>query len=121
ALFNDIESGNPIAMPQENANERRLTAIHQQIYVPSECICPLSQQIMTDPVSPQNFPEHVFERSWIELVLSRNPQNPLNRQPLEIGDLVTRTDVARRIHQYLCGLENTQHPILNHPAAYQNR
>jgi hypothetical protein len=71
----------PLAAPPEEAlpappTPHHLSAAPPIANVPNEFICPISWEIMTDPVVCAD--GHSFERKEIENWLRRHPQNPTN-------------------------------------------
>jgi len=53
--------------------------------IPSEYICPITQEIMVDPVTDNEGIS--YEKESIKEWLSRKRTSPISRQPLNIGDL----------------------------------
>ncbi|CAG9328874.1 unnamed protein product [Blepharisma stoltei] len=75
-------------MSQEALNERekQLRAVQEaQPFIHEEFICPISKEVMRDPViTPYG---HVFDRESIENWLLTKHQCPLTRKPLRKRDL----------------------------------
>lgn len=57
------------------------------VEIPDSFYCPLTFQIMVDPVIDPD--GHSYERSAIEEWLSRSPFSPMTRKSLQIADLRT--------------------------------
>ncbi len=70
-------------------------------FIPPSFICPLSQQIMTDPVFPVDTPSHRFEHLWILNHLERSQTNPLNRQSMTIEDLRSDEPLKASIKRFV--------------------
>lgn len=88
----------PIPEIKPGANYEKIKDLDLEI--PDEYLCPLSLEIMTDPVYVENYPMHKFERAWIEGHLTQHAFNPLNRQPLALADLKPDTILRKRIDDY---------------------
>ena len=61
--------------------------------IPSEYKCPITHEIMKDPVIDNE--GNSYEKEYIEKWLSRNRTSPISRRPLHIRDL--RPNIALRI------------------------
>jgi hypothetical protein len=65
--------------------------------VPEGFICPLTQEIMSDPViDPEG---NSYERSAIEEWLNKNKTSPITRSPLAIGDLIPNRALQTAIEE----------------------
>ena len=54
--------------------------------IPQEYICPITAEIMTDPVIGTD--GHTYERSAItEWLTTQHPHSPMTRVPMTVGDL----------------------------------
>ncbi len=90
----------PVAEITQGANAKLVDACGLTD-IPREYECPLSREVMTDPVYVRAHPNQKFERAWIEQALLIKPLNPLNREPLLVSDLVTDTDLKNKIERCL--------------------
>jgi hypothetical protein len=71
------------AIPPPGNNDALLTEMNFSGEIPREYICPLSSNIMDDPVYDPNDPLSArFERSSIMALLAQREEIPLNLQPL---------------------------------------
>ena len=70
--------------------------------VPHELLCPISHEIMSDPVLAAD--GHAYERSYIEEWLSRQRTSPLTGEPLPTTNLLPCTPLKNMAAAYL----NTQ-------------
>jgi hypothetical protein len=87
------------ARPGVGENAEKLSGL--ELNIPDEFICPLSFQIMTNPVYVNAHPGQRFERSWIEYHLSQHNNNPLNREPLSLSELSDDTALKNQIDAYV--------------------
>ena len=101
ASFNAVSSVALVTVPGCGVNAERLEGI--DVDIPSEYICPLSQEIMTDPVFDPEHPKIHFERSWIVTHLQNFKTNPITKTPLKITDLVVDTKLKDAIDNFVDG------------------
>jgi hypothetical protein len=87
------------APPGAGENAEKLSGL--ELNIPDEFICPLSFQIMTNPVYVNAHPGQRFERSWIEYHLREHNDNPLNREPLSLSELSDDTTLKNQIDAYV--------------------
>ena len=66
--------------------------------IPSQFKCPITMEIMSDPVSGNE--GEVFERSAIVEWLLNNNTSPITRNPLSIGDLRSCLPIKSMIEEY---------------------
>ncbi len=85
----------------KNPNAERLEEAGFTEDIPKEFICPLSCDVMYDPVMVRNNENHKFERTWILRALETRQENPLNRQPLNARDLVSDSYTKERIAAFV--------------------
>ncbi len=78
--------------------------------IPPEYICPLSLQIMSDPVKVQQHPMQRFERAWIQAHLQRRADNPLNRERLVLSDLLDDNKLKTEIDEFVALILNINKP-----------
>ena len=74
----------------------------EEMDVPDAFVCPISLQIMSNPVTDINS-GHTFERKTIEEWLIRSKgsgTNPLTRGPLRLSDLVPNTELRTKIMKW---------------------
>ncbi|KAH0788562.1 von Willebrand factor type A domain containing protein [Histomonas meleagridis] len=67
--------------------------------IPNEFLCPISLEIMKDPVIMPD--GQTYEREQIEKALSVNPVSPLTRQPMSMSDAKTNYALKSLIDKYL--------------------
>ena len=89
----------PIPQLVSGANHNRIS--HLTLDIPPQFVCPLSLEIMTDPVFVMAHPEHRFERSWIQAHLSQVQNNPLNRDFLNLEGIQEDVTIRNQIEQYI--------------------
>ena len=80
--------------------------------------CPITAQIMIDPVSGND--GHTYERSAIVEWLSRNPISPQTRAPMTAQDLTPNVSIRYLLDQYNAGAFGTIAPIDITPAHVAN-
>ena len=80
--------------------------------------CPITAQIMTDPVSGND--GHTYERSAIMEWLSRNPISPQTRAPMTPQDLTPNVSIRYLLDQYNAGALGSVEPIDITPAHVAN-
>jgi len=66
---------------------------------PDEFLCALMLTIMDDPVRLPSSQE-ICDRGVVVRQLLNREEDPFNRQPLTVGDLIAMPDLKRRIEQY---------------------
>ena len=96
----------PVSVPRAGANSERIKHL-DALDIPNEYICPISFDIMTDPVFVTAHPEQRFERSYIEQSLRLKPENPLTREPLSLDGIQADVTMKNEIEQYI--QEQLQH------------
>ena len=75
--------------------------------IPSNFVCPITQEIMKDPVSDNEGIS--YEKEYIEKWLSRNRTSPISRRPLHIGDLRPNIALKNLISAFNEKLEKEKH------------
>jgi U-box domain len=86
--------------------ERRM----QQIYdVPEEFICPLTLQVMTNPVV--NRQGNRYEKAALVKWLSLNTACPLTRNPIRLSDFIRDTNLQQKIKQWRTNQGEDPHEI----------
>jgi len=95
-----------VMMHKEDTHTMMMTAIaEQEVEFPEEFICPLTMQLMQDPVMSRY--GQSYERDAILSWLSRgHDECPCTRQPLRLRDLVTNHKLRQQIHKWQ--LENQE-------------
>jgi hypothetical protein len=68
-----------------------------QVFVPDDFYCPITGELMVDPVSDTS--GNTFEKSAIHRWLSSHSTNPMDRTPLTISDLNPNPTVKKSIDQ----------------------
>jgi hypothetical protein len=70
--------------------------------IPEEYICPLTGQIMSDPVYLENDrPKQGFERTWLIEWLSKNQIHPLNRRAIVLTEITQYADLKNEIDSFV--------------------
>eukprot|EP00287_Rhodomonas_sp_CCMP768_P015438 CAMPEP_0196759010 /NCGR_PEP_ID=MMETSP1091-20130531/104479_1 /TAXON_ID=302021 /ORGANISM="Rhodomonas sp., Strain CCMP768" /LENGTH=112 /DNA_ID=CAMNT_0042107849 /DNA_START=32 /DNA_END=370 /DNA_ORIENTATION=+ len=69
--------------------------------VPEDLLCPLTAEIMVDPVIDNE--GNTYERAAIEQWLDRSPTSPITRNPLSPRSLRTNRALKNIIEQFLEG------------------
>lgn len=82
----------------EEQQQRREEEDEDELEIPSEFICPITQEIMQDPVMSRY--GHSYEREAILKWLIRHNDCPMSRQPLKLSDLLTNHNLRARILQW---------------------
>jgi len=90
-----------VTVPPVGKNSVALNNINYDGPIPEEFKCPLSLEIMNDPVYDPRNSRQGFERAWILTHLQNNPTNPLTRQALKNVDLVDATALKTRIDAFV--------------------
>ena len=65
---------------------------------PDEFRCPITQEMMTDPVVATD--GYTYERSAITEWLKKNPTSPMTRQPIRLEDLKTNRALKQSIDRF---------------------
>ena len=65
---------------------------------PDEFRCPITQEIMADPVLAMD--GNTYERSAITEWLKKNPTSPITRQPMRLEDLKTNRALLQSIERF---------------------
>eukprot|EP00357_Protocruzia_adherens_P028825 CAMPEP_0115007046 /NCGR_PEP_ID=MMETSP0216-20121206/20903_1 /TAXON_ID=223996 /ORGANISM="Protocruzia adherens, Strain Boccale" /LENGTH=172 /DNA_ID=CAMNT_0002373827 /DNA_START=38 /DNA_END=556 /DNA_ORIENTATION=+ len=67
--------------------------------IPNGFVCPITQQIMRDPVmTPYG---HTYEREAIEEWINKNHNDPMTQQPLEVSQLSSNYSLRDAIEYYI--------------------
>uniref|UniRef100_A0A1I7TNU6 RING-type E3 ubiquitin transferase n=1 Tax=Caenorhabditis tropicalis TaxID=1561998 RepID=A0A1I7TNU6_9PELO len=74
--------------------------------VPEEFKDPIMDAIMVDPVRLPS--GHVMDRAVIERHLLSTPNNPFNRAPLELRELVPDEELKAKIHEWIVQKRNSR-------------
>jgi Mg-chelatase subunit ChlD len=77
--------------------------------IPSEFICPISMDLMTDPVVGTD--GHTYERTAITEWLSTNTVSPLTRQPMSLSNLQTNFALRTAIERWRLSNEPAPNPL----------
>jgi hypothetical protein len=86
-------------MCQASISPQDSLSIHAPLSLPDEFVCPITQEIMKDPVVTRTGMS--FERSAIfEWLLNHNNTNPLTREPLGPKDLISHRSLKARIEAW---------------------
>lgn len=98
-----------VTTPSDGENAKRAALLPEDVDIPEEFICPLSQAIMTDPVfDPES--GNRFERAWILAEIQRTGKNPCNRQDLSKESLKPDSKLQEEINQFLITHEQANKP-----------
>ena len=62
---------------------------------PEDYVCPITQEVFTDPVLAQD--EHNYERAALDDWLQRTPRSPVTNLPLQPGAYVPNGPLRRQI------------------------
>jgi len=91
----------PAKEPIDTADD---TDCSSDVDVPSEFICPITQELMRDPVMSKY--GHSYERQAILKWLVNHKECPMSRQPLKLSDLLTNHNLRSQIRRWQ--IENQQ-------------
>ena len=91
---------NPTANTEETNAEKLGLFDGLELDIPDDFICPITLQIMTDPVIAPGYPQR-YERSAITAWVEGNRTNPVNRQPLHSRDLVADKNLKAQIDLFV--------------------
>lgn len=94
-----------------------MTSTNMQSIIES-LTCPITAQIMTDPVSGND--GHTYERAAIMEWLSRNPISPQTRAPMTPQDLTPNVSIRYLLDQYNSGALGAITPVDITPAQVAN-
>jgi hypothetical protein len=83
-----------------------LTRQSTKILVPNDFYCPISGELMVDPVSEPR--GHTYERAQIMTWLERNSTSPMDRGPLTPDQLVENVSVRKAIQEIRDKLQEHQ-------------
>ena len=83
-----------------------LTRQSTKILVPNDFYCPISGELMVDPVSEPR--GHTYERAQIMTWLERNNTSPMDRGPLTSDQLVENVSVRKAIQEIRDKLQEHQ-------------
>ena len=72
--------------------------IDETIEIPSEFVCPLTLQLMTDPVVTRY--GQSYERSAIVEWIAKGKDCPMTRQPLSLGGIITNHALRAKIRHW---------------------
>jgi hypothetical protein len=85
-------------------------AMEQTWCIPEDYCCPITRELMRDPVMMKD--GQTYEREAIAAALARNPNSPITRQPLNMADAVQNFALKRLIDTF----RSTRFPIkIRHP------
>lgn len=92
-----------IALPSRGKNAKALSEIDgfDMNNIPENLCCPLSGEIMDQPVYDPEHPKYKFERAWIEQRLADKEENPFTRTSLTITALVNDTALKTDINYFM--------------------
>jgi hypothetical protein len=102
-------SNSKIPLPKLSLNHQRLDDSQFDGEIPEEFICPLSSNVMSDPVCNVSKGLPNVERAWIVTEIERTSKNeitgtgknPFNKGPLKISDLQSNTELKERIDKFV--------------------
>lgn len=98
-----------VTTPSDGENAKRAALLPEDVDIPEEFICPLSQAIMTNPVfDPES--GNRFERAWILAEIQRTGKNPCNRKNLLAESLQPDCKLKEEIDQFLTTHEQANKP-----------
>ena len=83
-----------------------MEAQQQQIYVPPDFYCPISGDLMNDPVSEPS--GQTYEKSQIYQWLDQKQTSPITNLPLQKSDLIENSAVKRAIDSIRSKLQEDQ-------------
>ena len=84
----------------QNSYSKTLEEIGYHEEIPSNYVCPLSLDIMNDPVYAPGF-SYAFEKAWIEESLKIKQENPFTRAPLTVEELIPAPDLKGEIEAFV--------------------
>lgn len=82
------------------------------VYAPPEFLCPITMELMKDPVIMPD--DQTYEREAIERSLKVNPISPMTREPMNIDQAKTNYALKSLIYKYI---QEHMTEIKNHPTA----
>lgn len=83
--------------------------------VPAEYLCPITNDVMRDPVIDSE--GHTYERTAIVQWLQTNPRSPITRKPMTVADLKPNRALAEAIDRWQ---QTTPLPSAPPPTQYYN-
>ncbi len=99
---------NKATIPQDGLNRQKLKEIDYSGSIPKDYQCPLSMEIMTEPVYVRQHPNQRFEKSWILAHLQNRHDNPLTREHMTEADLIDDTALKSEINAFVEAQLNTK-------------
>lgn len=75
---------------------KRKLGVH--VDVPTEFVCPITQEVMTDPVVASD--GHSYERSAIWTYMQNSTKSPMTRETLDKRVVVNNINLKKRIREY---------------------
>ena len=111
SLF-DSRVSRTVVMPEQGKNAQALKRLDVNA-VPEHLCCPLSGEIMDNPVCDPAYPQYTFERMWIEERLKDKEENPFTRTALTKDQLISDQRIKSEIKLFMkyarnetfCGLK----------------
>lgn len=94
---------------------RDFVIIHIMASVPEEFLCPITLNIMKDPVVGSD--GHTYERSAITQWLQKNPNSPLTRAPMTAASLKPNRALKNAIERYRSLSSQPAHAVPPVPSA----
>ena len=94
----------PVIERREMTNANRLESLKYSGEISSEYICPISNEIMDDPVSIPGS-NHSFERSELHRWLNIKAVNPLNPgQAVTLDNIQTNDELRDQINEFITSI-----------------
>lgn len=98
-----VSANSKIVLPEVSRNHKKLDAIKVKD-IPEDYICPLSCNVMSDPVFNTALGLPNVERAWILIEIERKGKNPFNNSPLQESDLQSNVKLKEEIDGFVDNL-----------------
>lgn len=99
---NQQSANSKIEVPKLSENHQKLDDIKfDEKQIPEEYICPLSLNVMSDPVFNPSKGLPNVERSWILIEIGRSGKNPFTNLPLDVSDLQSNGKLKEQIDKFV--------------------
>ena len=95
------EAPSPMAGSGTNVAPTHFTSEDFAHNAPSHMICPISLQVMRNPVSCTCPHTHTFERLFLQIHLRRQATCPMSRTPLLMSEVKPDAELKQQITEYL--------------------
>ena len=110
SLFQSVSK--TVSLPRQGKNAKALDTMpgFNCKDVPEDLCCPLSGEIMDDPVYDPEHTQYKYERAWIETAIEKKAEHPHIRSLLTKNKLVSDDQLKAKIKLFMDGINSAAAP-----------